>query len=326
MNEVSKVQWIDSGLKAHVLLLLTVSFVYAVYLGAASPNKAMEATSDDFGVTSAVDAGRVVWKPPPLWPVPQSGDWPTVSQPARVDLPANQYWLGDSQITGRANGLAQSNETAFHTLWASVNADPWNTSIPLLAKGGRGLQGHWEALQARWGARMRTEPEWVHIVETGDQLEPGQRTAREYGDTFEAFMRWLFKASPQVVVSIETPFSFGRESLFFNEGRDWTSYRVELLDRAKKLQEEGIMVHVVDTDHRIRALERLLSPGAVWFQPGTPAQYHFTEVGNLMTALSIYWHLGYDVNTINFQPLLEEGIITPSQIHACLTVLNAAYL
>lgn len=273
------------------------------------------------------ELGSAQWGRPRLWPGLRDGEWLPPVQPARVELPADQYWLGDSQITGRAAGLAQSNQTAFHALWESFHDQSWNTSITPMAKGGRGLQGHMEALQALWGrdAEPRPGPEWVHIVESGDQNEPGQQTPRQYGDTLVTFMRWLKRASPDAIVSVETPFSFGRESVLFDEGRDWTAHRTELLARVETLKKEGIRVHVVDTDHRIRALERKLGPEAVWYQPGTPAQYHFTEVGNLMTALTIYWHLGYDVNAINFQPILDEGMITQSQIDACLSVLNAAY-
>lgn len=243
------------------------------------------------------------------------------TQPPLVVLPQNRFWYGDSQIRGRANGLTTSNRSAFIALWDATTTAPQTNSYD--GSGGRGLQDTFLALQGAWGTSStpRPGPEWVHFVETGGQDEPGQATPAEWGDTLEWGVRWIRAKSPNCIISTETQFSFGREG---EAGRDWTNYKTELYARAQKLRNDGITVHVVDNDGRIKALQSKLGAPAVWYQPGDPLnrQYHFTDVGNLMTAMAIFWQFGYSVNDLDLSPILAEGYVTLAQANACFDVLN----
>lgn len=256
--------------------------------------------------------------------VPGAGGGGGGSQPPMVVLPTNRFWYGDSQISGRANGLTRSNREAFMALWAATTTEPQNNSFSGI--GGRSLLGTFQALQGAWGtsSTVRPGPEWLHFVETGSQNPndaPGQATAAEWGNTFDSFVRWVRAKSPNCIISTETQFSFGREGEIY---RDWTPYRTELYNRAQALKNDGITVHVVDNDGRIKALQSKLGAAAVWYQPGDPLnrQYHFTDVGNLMTAIAIFWQLGYSVMDLDFSTILAEGNVTLSQLNACLDVIN----
>lgn len=239
-------------------------------------------------------------------------------QPALVSLPDARFMIGDSQVLGAASGIATSSVTAFQALWAELFAG--TPTYTALGGSGRELQGHIAALQANWGVSgtPRPGPDWVHIMETGNQNMDGQRTPAEYGATWVAGVQWIVSRSPNAVMSAEIPTSFGRIGEIW---RDWRAYGEELRRRVAALATQGITVHLIETDSRIRALEKKLTPAVVWYPPPDGRQYHFTEVGNLMVAMTMLWHLGYNTNALTFTSILAEGTITQAQIDACNDVL-----
>lgn len=271
-----------------------------------SPNGKQHAShpAGDFGVTTGGGGG---------------GGGTPPQQPSIVILPQNRFWLGDSQIRGRANGLTVSNGSAFAALWTSTMSDPQtNTTWGI---GGRSLLGHLAYIQSQWGTStvQRPGPEWVHWVETGEQNLDGQRTPAEYQTSVLTLCRWLKQKSPNCLISCETPFSFGRESEAY---RNWSAYVPALYAARDILASEDITLHVVDNNGRILALCQKLGNPAVYYVPPDPRQYHFTDVGNLMTAMAIYWQLGYSVEDLDITPILNEGYVSLAQYTACLDVFR----
>lgn len=251
------------------------------------------------------------------------GDFDANQQPPQIAVPVNQYWYGDSQINGRGYGsLTTSNVTAFRAFWSNFFSSSVNTSIPTGGVGGRGLQATINALLSVWnqqGSGIRPGPEWVHFVETGDQNQDGQRTATDYANTVEWAIRAIRAKSPNCLISTETPFSFGREG---EQWRDWTTYKTAMLERIALLNTEGFNVRVVDNDGYINALEGIIPANQIWYPAGHTYAYHFTDVGNLMTAVGIWWTLGYDISQLNFASILAQGFVTQTHVDAILQVIN----
>jgi len=241
--------------------------------------------------------------------------------PPFVSLPANRYFLGDSQVSGHGVGnLTTNNWTAFNSMYITLGlgVTPNNTFNGV---GGRGLYDTRLYHYGLWGASgaPRSGPEWVHFVETGGQDEPGQLTATQFGDTFEAYCRWIKLRSPNCIISTETPFSFGREA---EPGRDWTLYGVEQAERIDILALDGIQVYLVDNNAGILALQNKLTPAQVWYQDGHPSEFHFTDLGNIMTGLLMLKTFGHDIYSVDFTAILAQGNVTQSQIDKCYEVLN----
>lgn len=282
------------------------------------------ASTDRTGYAAGVQWGKEMQ----VWSGIVEGEGAIVSQPTLVPLHATQWWVGDSQVTGAATGLCKNNRDAVAALWPSF----YNTTIAAtsVAQGGRGLMdntkantndfGHYHDIRSKWGTSVTTRPgpEWLHLVETGDQDLTGQRTATEYGDSIELFFRWVHSKSPNCLMSTETPFSFGREGEIW---RDWEPYNTELKMRINRMAAEGIIVHLIEVNERVKALSNILGATTVWYPPSALEKYHFTAVGNLLTAVSTYYDLGHDINQINFALILAEGIINQTQIDAILQVV-----
>lgn len=241
--------------------------------------------------------------------------------PAFVALPSLRWFFGDSQITGWGVGtLTKNNWQAFNSMYITLGlgVTPDNRDYGV---GGRGLYGTRLAHEALWGSSgaTRTVPEWVHICESGGQDEPGQLTAVQFGDTFEAYIRWIKSRSPNCIISSETAFSFGREA---TPGRNWYLYNSEQVERINLLAAEGITVYQVDTNAAILNLQSKLTPAQVWYQAGDTGEYHYKDLGNLMTGLVMLKALGHNVYGIDFTSILEQGHITQYQIDKCFEVIN----
>ena len=238
-----------------------------------------------------------------------------------VSLPTLRWFFGDSQINGHGAGsLTVNNWIAFNTMYntLSLGVTPDNRDF---GQGGRGLLGHRTAHEGQWGATgaLRTTPEWVHWVETGGQDEPGQTTLTDFGNTLESYMRWIASRSQNVIISTETQFSFGRES---ESGRDWWPHIQVLRDKAYILSLEGINLRIVENNAYILALQNRLGPSTVWYQAGHPSEFHFTDVGNVMTGLGMLYTFGHNVEAINFDSIIAQGYVTSAHITACLLSLE----
>jgi len=239
-----------------------------------------------------------------------------------VSLPAQRYFIGDSQITGHGVGsLTVNNWTAFNTMYMTLGlgVTPTNSDY---GQGGRGLAGHRTAHEGVWGASgaTRTTPEWVHWVETGGQDEAGQTSATEFGTTLESYMRWIASRSSNVIISTETQFSFGREAEF---QRNWWPYLDKLREVQGILADDGIELRIVENNAYILALQNRLGPENVWYPSSDVGHaYHFKDVGNVMTGMGMLHEFGHNVEAVNFDSIIAQGYVTAAQIDACFLALD----
>lgn len=227
------------------------------------------------------------------------GAGPVQSQPPDPDpivIPTRWGFYGDSQTGGRATETptAVNHQTAFRNIW-----DGSGLTAPLstIQNGvsGRSLAG----TRAEYEGNTYASTPWLHVQESGDQNEDGQRTASEFGATFQSFMEKLRTDHPSALITYETAFSFGREAESY---RNWTNYNTEMLARVATLQAAGNTVHVVDTDKYIKLLQSAsgVTPADVWYQNGDSNAYHFTGVGNFCIACAMFKTLGYDLDALTY--------------------------
>lgn len=213
--------------------------------------------------------------------------------PSIITPPSRWIRLGDSQTGGRATETptAVSPIVALDNLWAENGFSPASPSTTTSGVSGRSLAG----TRTSYEGMMITSTPWVHVQESGNQDLDGQRTAADFGATFQAFMEKIHTDWPDALITYETAFSFGREADAY---RNWTSYNTELLARVATLASAGITVHVVDTDAHVKALQSILTPAAVWYQSGETNAYHYTGIGNFLIAMAMLQALGHNVATI----------------------------
>lgn len=234
-------------------------------------------------------------------------------------LPPGFAVYGDSQINGLGQGLTTSSWTAFKELYRTVVTAP-SADAFFDAVGGRGLAGHRTAHEADWGASgaPRTGPEYVHIAESGGQDEAGQTTREQFGDTYEAYMRWINTRSPNAVISDELCYNFEP----YDSSRDWIPYNAERVERAAVLLADGIRVNLIDTDTRIRALVADIGYNNVCYAPGHANQRHYLSAGNLMVGLAMIKDLGFDPLAADLSAVVAEGYVPESHIEACIAVIS----
>lgn len=171
------------------------------------------------------------------------------------------------------------------------------TSAIVDGRSGNSLAQH----QAAYEADTFASTPWFHIQESGNQNLDGQRTASEWGDTFDTFMNLLHTDWPSALITYETAFSFGREGESY---RNWTTYNTELYSRVAGL---GFTVHVVDTDSYIKAADTAIGASYVWFQAGETNEYHYKGLGNFIVALAIFKTLGYNVNALDHSNIAVDS-------------------
>ena len=215
-----------------------------------------------------------------------------------ITIPNRWGHYGDSQTGGRATETNAVNPyQAFLSMYvASGHTTP--TSAIVDGVSGNSLAQH----QARYEADTFLSTPWFHVQESGNQNLDGQRTASEWGDTFDTFMNLLHTDWPSALITYETAFSFGREGEAY---RNWTSYNTELYTRVAGL---GFTVHVVDTDTYIKAADNVFGASNVWFQTGDAKAYHYKGLGNFIVALAIFDTLGYNVAALDHSGVdLDSG-------------------
>lgn len=214
------------------------------------------------------------------------------STPGPVSLPAYWGFYGDSQTAGpETEPTAVSPPVIFEIIWGdSGYAAP--TSVTIDGVGGRWLA----ATRTAYEADSYAGTPWIHVQESGNQNQDGQRTASEWGDTFQSFMQAIATDYPGALITYETAYSFEREADAY---RNWTSYNVELYSRVATLAGLGVDVIVVDTDTNIKALVTELTYDVVCFPDNATDAYHYQGIGNLMIALTMFDALGYDVTALD---------------------------
>lgn len=254
-------------------------------------------------------AGIFVAQLAPTIPPPQP-ESPT----SPVALGDRAFTLGDSQMDGRATeASAKGSMHAFSSIWNSTYTA--FTSFTINGAGGESL----DETRGRYNASgSRLTATWVHFQESGNQDQDGQRTVEEFGATVDAFVEDILLNTSTTVISTETAFSFGRTISY----RVWNDYNNVLKERAAYWATQGVTIYVGEVDRNIQALQSRegVTPADVWYQDPDargPA-YHYTELGNLMVALSIFKALGYDVTALDLSGITT---VNTTMKNHCLAVI-----
>ena len=239
-------------------------------------------------------------------------------------LGLNWMFFGDSQTDGRAmQAHTKSHALAVRYIWEATFGSSVDQTIN--GRSGRTLEGTRAAYKK---AASKEKVTWVHFQESGNQLSGGgsQNTPEKFAFQFERMVRSIAKLSPKAVISTETAYSFEAEN---KRGRDWDEYNKVLVNVVKKLRAEGIRVYVAQVDRNIRALVKAkrsrlgkdAGQQAVWGGEGNKLRRHYTGLGNLMVALSIYDALGISLKSLSFESIPDHEV-SPEDRALCLELLS----
>ncbi len=277
------------------------------------------------------------------------------SSQAPAPLDRGGFWgsLGDSQTGGRWTGAAKSPEHADYRIWQTMRASgkvtggmatPYNTitsgSNPYVSgRSGESLAEHLAHYNSV-SVPTKSVKTWWHFQESGNQDQDGQRSASEFGDTFDDFVTAIRAGSPSARISTEDAFSFDRgnphtagggQGSYTNENyRAWglsnSGYNAELRTRvaAWAALETPVIIPIAEVVRDIGLLQTAIGKSAVWFCVFNETNFaHFKGPGNLMIALSRYKAHGY--HDIDIDDLADISTDDCSLAHkeACLEVYNA---
>ncbi len=216
-----------------------------------------------------------------------------------TDIGTNWMFFGDSETAGRAlEASTKSQVTAFSNIWNetfSTSQSPFTNGVS-----GRKLQGthdYYSSIEDRCNATL------IHFQESGSQ-DSSQDTPEKYVDVFESMVLSIVSESPYAVISTETAYSFEVESI---QGRDWTQHNVLMREKIDELKNDGVVVYLAEVDRNIKELVAqkrkelgvVKGQESVWGDTGNSIGRHYTGLGNLMIALSIYDALGYKIDTLD---------------------------
>lgn len=254
--------------------------------------------------------------------------------PGPLALPANWLFYGDSQTDGRAPIPGSVNPVVvFRTIWAASGFDA-PARVRIDGGSSRSLAGTATALR---NGRVSGAP-WIHVQESGNQNQAGQRTPLEFGATFEAFWRAVDDRHSGALKTYETAHSFQRTGQAW---RDWQttanwaqwgysseaeaiSYNAEMLRRIDILAADGIVVLPVYTAEYMDALIAQI-PGGYQSIEAAGHPYHYNGVGNFMVALAMFKALQIDINSLEFSAVaIHPDPATDSAYKTlCLDIVNA---
>jgi hypothetical protein len=224
--------------------------------------------------------------------------------PAPIVPPAYWGWYGDSHTAGREPELTAKNpRTCFRTIWEATLTPPtavdthYQTGVS-----GRRLQATLTYLLGRTHAGTP----WIQIQESGDQNNDGQRTASEWGDTFQQGWIDIEAQWPGCFKTYETAHSFS-PARKAEPYRNWDAYNVELRSRVQTLAGLGITVRLIETEYYIDLLIAQLGYDAVAFPDAHADAYHFQGIGNFCIALATFKALNYDVTTLDHSGVILDA-------------------
>ena len=217
-----------------------------------------------------------------------------------IDIGEVWFFFGDSETLGRADDepTAISQAVAFENIWDGSFGSPY-TSVIVGEGGGITLKESYENYLATAGTDDAT---WINIQESGrhGQSGRGQEDPQDFGDTFEQFVRHIDANAPGAVITYETAFSFEPHIA----ERNWTAFNAELRQRVALLAAEGIVVHLAEVALHIEELITQLDR----YDVIQDDDGHYTGLGNLMVALSIYRALGYDVTALDLSGIADDDV------------------
>lgn len=222
-----------------------------------------------------------------------------------VDVGNEWGFWGDSET---------DDEAANSPKWTTMIAP---TTVSSYVNGGRSGSALTYLIDRYEAYSNNGELTWVHFQESGNQNHTGQRTAQDFGDTFEEAVRSIATNSPNAVISYETAFSFGREAESY---RNWDDYNDELRARIDDLEAEGITVILCDVDANIKALQTEIGDAReIWCQSDEGCAYHYKDLGNVMVALTIWASLGYTVGDLDLTDSEITDLVT-DHVDAALAI------
>lgn len=218
----------------------------------------------------------------------------TMSPPANgpVTIPAYARWYGDSESGGREPEPTAVNPSTIFRIIAEDSGIWVPTDYDVDGASGRSLAGSFAAYQAD---TIPGNP-MIWMQESGNQNLDGQRTASEFGATFQAAWEAIHTDWPLSLKLYETANSFRREA---EAWRNWDPYNEELLSRIATLAGMGIDIRLLDVDARIKALVTELTYDVVCFPDGHANQFHFQGIGNFMIALEGFRAIGHSMGDLN---------------------------
>lgn len=237
-----------------------------------------------------------------------------------TQIPIGDTWMffGDSETAGPADEspTAVSQAVAFHNIWMGTFDNNVSLTVEGIS-GGASIQDTYDNYQQATGTVDATwinfQESGLHGPDSGLQTTSGQDTAEEFGDTFEAFIREIAHNSPRATISVETAFTFVSN----DPDRDWTEYNAELKRRVAALANDGITVYVAEVAADIEALIASVGRNEVIQSD----DLHYTGLGNLMVALSIYDALNYPVADLELA-LIADSDVAPSHKQAAIDVIT----
>jgi hypothetical protein len=247
---------------------------------------------------------------------------------------SHNFGYGDRDGTGAVvyDPTCKTPAHAFCRIWQTLglsgptnpysNFSTVNESAAVYQNGfsGRSLLGTLGEYNATTG---RTDRTFVHFQESGSQENDGQRTASEFGDTWDDFVDAIFANTPNAIILTETAFNFRRGPPYNSDpGRDWTDYNVELRARiaARSLPNQ---IFLCETDRDIKLLETAIGHENVWFHSGESNPYHYKAVGNLMIALGYFKALRYDDIVLADLADIGTSVVSADWQQECLDIYNA---
>ncbi|MBV1870441.1 MAG: SGNH/GDSL hydrolase family protein [Gammaproteobacteria bacterium] len=245
----------------------------------------------------------------------------TENNPA-VELGNNWIFLGDSETAGRANEVTTKSQVdAFKNIWNQSFSTPPSVYVDGIS--GRKLQ---ETFAEYRSITYRGNATLVHFQESGSQ-DSTQDTPEKYTAVFENMVRAIVADSPFAVISVETAYSFEVDS---STNRYWVHHNAQMRKKVAELKAEGITVYIAEVDRNIQELisQKRIEIGTdagqqiVWGDTNNSISRHYTGLGNLMVALSIYDALGYDVNQLDLTGIPSSEINTRDK-QLCINIINS---
>lgn len=235
--------------------------------------------------------------------------------PSPVELPSSWLHVGDSQAGGRETEPTAVNPfDIFRAIWIASGYDaPTDTDDH--GQSGRGTPLSF----TRALASDITGTPWVHMQDSGSQNIDGQRTASEWGASFQSGMESVNTQWPGALLSWETAYSFS-DARKAEPYRNWDTYNTELRARVTTLAGLGISVTIVESERNIIDLVAEIGYDTVCFPDDDPNAYHYQGIGNFIIALSMFEAFGYDVTALD-----HSGINLNSTHKSAAVAIVAGY-
>lgn len=251
----------------------------------------------------------------------RASDSITLSSSTNSRLGSNWMFFGDSETNGRANEpSAKSQAIAFMNIWNQTfgeNQNPYINGV-----GGRTLPGTYSKYRSTSG---RGSASWIHFQESGYKFSD-EDTEAEFIRAFENMVREIHQTTPNAIISVETAYSFEETSFY----REWSGYNAAMRSKIAELQSQGITVYLAEVDRNIKELVSrkraqlgtLDGQRTVWGDRNNSIGNHYTGLGNLMLALTIFDALGYDVNSLDMS-LIPDSQVDAADKQLCLDIINS---